>query len=84
MIVWLPAATFVKVKGEAPGTGAPPSRVKVYGAVPLVGVTVILPFEAPLHEVAVDVVAAIRTGPGFTITLLIVRVHPKLSVMMII
>ena len=54
--------------------------VKVNGAVPPTGVTVILPLLAPEQLVAVADVVAVNAGPGLTIILLSVTVHPLISV----
>ena len=50
--VWLPAETFVNVLDAC---DAPPSREYVYGAVPLLGVRVMVPLLTPGQEVAVNV-----------------------------
>ena len=47
---------------------------------PLVGVTVILPLDAPLQLVELDIVDAANGGPAFTIILFIGSEQPKLSV----
>jgi hypothetical protein len=74
----LPDARLLKVKGMAPGTGAAPSREKVYGGEPLADVIVILPLVAAAHAAAVVVVVAVRAAPAATVVVTKI-LHPLAS-----
>ena len=65
IMVWLPAVTLLKT---FPDCGGPPSNEYVYGPAPFVGVTVIVPSDAPLHEVAVVAMEPSNAVPAATVT----------------
>ena len=65
----------------APGTGGAPSRLHVNGAVPDNAVAVIVPLDAPGHDVAVLVVLPFIPGPAGTFALNAL-IQPRLSVIL--
>ena len=59
---------MVKVYGDAPGTAGAPSKLQVNGAVPDNAVAVMVPLEAPGHEVAVLVALPVMPAPAATVS----------------
>ena len=62
--VYVPAANPV-----LPGVVIPPPQLKVYGAVPPVGVKLIAPFDPPLQDTLVWAVVAVKTVGCVMVTL---------------
>lgn len=68
LTVWLPEETPVNVLDACDG---PPSNEYVYGAVPVVGVAVMVPLSTPGQDVAVNVAVPETPEPTVMVTVLV-------------